>query len=137
MPNSVMPVFLGVSKTNIPFRFSVLFSAERKDKGEGVLGWGNRRLRGQITPSSLIQLGLVCTQRKTLPHVFQFESHPVLYGSKPPTKTHETLSWMELPDNMTYCLWLRCWTVSGNSGLSLTSDQSKPVDGRKRALNLT
>ncbi len=127
MPNSVMPVFLGVSKTNIPFRFSVFFSAERKDKGEGVLGWGNRRLRGQITPSSLIQLGLVCTQRKTLPHVFQFESHPVLYGSKPPTKTHETLSWMELPDNMTYCLWLRCWTVSGNSGLSLTSDQSKEL----------
>ncbi|KAF4349956.1 hypothetical protein G4B88_002378 (mitochondrion) [Cannabis sativa] len=91
-------------------------------------GWGNPRLRGQITPSSLIQLGLVCTQRETLPHVFQFESHPVLYrSSKPPTKTHETLSSMELPDDMTYCLWLRCWTVSGNSGLSLTSDQSKEL----------
>ena len=59
---------------NIPFRFSVFFSAERKDKGEGVLGWGNPRLRGQITPSLLIQLGLVCTQRETNPHVFQFES---------------------------------------------------------------
>ncbi|KAK7375891.1 hypothetical protein VNO78_35206 [Psophocarpus tetragonolobus] len=49
----------------------------RKDKGEGVLERGNPRLRGQITPSSLIQLGLVCSQRETLPHVFQFESHPV------------------------------------------------------------
>ncbi|KOM40725.1 hypothetical protein LR48_Vigan04g092300 [Vigna angularis] len=29
-----------------------------KDKGEGVLERGNPRLRGQITPSSLIQLGL-------------------------------------------------------------------------------
>ncbi|YP_009532858.1 hypothetical protein (mitochondrion) [Glycine soja] len=64
-------------KKNIPFCFSVFFSAERKDKGEGVLERGNPRLRGQITPSSLIQLGLVCSQRETLPHVFQFESHPV------------------------------------------------------------
>lgn len=133
-----MPVLLWVSKTNIPFCFSVFFSAERKDKGEGVLGWGNPRLRGQITPSSLIQLGLVCTQRETLPHVFQFESHPVLYrSSKPPTKTHETLSSMELPDDMTYCLWLRCWTVSGNSGLSLTSDQSKELRSMEESKHST
>ncbi|KAF5184965.1 hypothetical protein FRX31_025447 [Thalictrum thalictroides] len=46
----------------------------------------------------------------SLPHVFKFESHPVLYGSKPQTKT---LSWMELPDNMTYCL---CYgSVAGQS----------------------
>jgi hypothetical protein len=64
-------------KKNIPFSFSVFFSAERKDKGEGVLGW--TRLRGQITPSSLIQLGLVCSQRETLPHVFKFESHPLSF----------------------------------------------------------
>lgn len=39
-----------------------------------------------------------------------FESNPVLYGSKPPTKT---LSWMELPENMTYCL---CYgSVAGQS----------------------
>ncbi|CAB4277237.1 unnamed protein product [Prunus armeniaca] len=96
---------------NSSFCFSVFFSAERKDKGEGVLGWGNPRLRGQITPSSLIQLGLVCSQRETNPHVFKFESHLVLYGSNPPTKT---LSWMELPDdNMTYCL---CYgSVAGQS----------------------
>lgn len=95
-------------------------------------------MRGQITPSSLIQLGLVCTQRETLPHVFQFESHPVLYGSsKPPTKTHETLSSMELPDDMTYCLWLRCWTVSGNSGLSLTSDQSKELRSMEESKHST
>ena len=96
-------------------------------------------MRGQITPSSLIQLGLVCTQtqRETLPHVFQFESHPLLYGSKPPTKTHETLSSMELPDDMTYCLWLRCWTVSGNSGLSLTSDQSKELRSMEESKHST
>ncbi|WVZ26863.1 hypothetical protein V8G54_000203 (mitochondrion) [Vigna mungo] len=67
-------------KKKIPLCFSVFFSAERKDKGEGVLERGNPRLRGQITPSSLIQLGLVCSQRETLPHVFQFESHPVFFS---------------------------------------------------------
>lgn len=69
--------------------------------------------------------------------VFQFESHPVLYGSKPPTNTHETLSSMELPDDMTYCLWLRCWTVSGNSGLSLTSDQSKELRSMEESKHST
>lgn len=55
-------------KKKASFRLLLL---ERKDKGEGVIEWRNPRLRGQITPSSLIQLGL----QKRDPR-FQFESQP-------------------------------------------------------------
>ena len=43
----------------------------KKKARESSYGWGKPRERGKITPSSLIQLGLVFKQRETIPHVFQ------------------------------------------------------------------